>query len=170
MSHSQGSDETQQIASSQNARPPSLIIAIDGPSGAGKSTVGKTVARRLGYLFIDSGAVYRAVALKALEGGQAAIVDAVHAKESEREATAQLASPLSVPFVGIWLDAPAEVLRKRVAERSGDVSDATPEVVDAQLGYKIGRQCFQVVDAGRPLDQVVAECLGRIGVEPRNMP
>lgn len=44
----------------------SLVVAIDGPSGSGKSTVGKAVARRLGYLYIDSGAVYRAVGLKAL--------------------------------------------------------------------------------------------------------
>lgn len=44
-----------------------LVIAIDGPSGSGKSTVGKAVARRLGYLYIDSGAVYRAVALRALD-------------------------------------------------------------------------------------------------------
>ncbi|MEK6323487.1 MAG: (d)CMP kinase [Acidobacteriota bacterium] len=43
-----------------------LVIAIDGPSGSGKSTVGKAIARRLGYLYIDSGAVYRAVACKAL--------------------------------------------------------------------------------------------------------
>ncbi|HKA21934.1 MAG TPA: (d)CMP kinase [Blastocatellia bacterium] len=43
-----------------------LVIAIDGPSGSGKSTVGKTIARFLGYLYIDSGAVYRAVGLKAL--------------------------------------------------------------------------------------------------------
>jgi cytidylate kinase len=43
-----------------------LVIAIDGPSGSGKSTVGKAIARRLGYLYIDSGAVYRAVGCKAL--------------------------------------------------------------------------------------------------------
>ena len=43
-----------------------LIIAIDGPSGAGKSTVAKELARRLGYLYIDTGAMYRAVGLKAL--------------------------------------------------------------------------------------------------------
>ena len=43
-----------------------LIIAIDGPSGAGKSTVAKKVAKRLGYLYIDTGAMYRAVGLKAL--------------------------------------------------------------------------------------------------------
>ena len=46
-----------------------LAIAIDGPSGSGKSTLGKALARRLGYLYIDSGAVYRAVARKALDEG-----------------------------------------------------------------------------------------------------
>lgn len=43
-----------------------LIIAIDGPAGAGKSTVARAVARRLGYLFINTGAMYRAVAWKSL--------------------------------------------------------------------------------------------------------
>ena len=48
-----------------------LVIAIDGPSGVGKSTLGKALARQFGYLFIDSGAVYRAIAFKALEAGVA---------------------------------------------------------------------------------------------------
>jgi CMP/dCMP kinase len=47
-------------------RPRGLVIAIDGPSGAGKSTVGRALARRLGYVFLDTGAMYRALALKAL--------------------------------------------------------------------------------------------------------
>jgi cytidylate kinase len=46
-----------------------LVIAIDGPSGAGKGTVARTVAERLGYTHIDTGAMYRAVAWKALEEG-----------------------------------------------------------------------------------------------------
>ena len=45
------------------------IIAIDGPAGAGKSTIAKTLARRLGYLFINTGAMYRAIAWKALQLG-----------------------------------------------------------------------------------------------------
>ncbi|TEB05307.1 Cytidylate kinase [Pelotomaculum schinkii] len=44
-------------------------IAIDGPAGAGKSTVAKLVAKSLGYLYIDTGAMYRAVTLKALRDG-----------------------------------------------------------------------------------------------------
>jgi cytidylate kinase len=52
-------------------RPRGLVIAIDGPSGAGKSTVGRALARRLGYVFLDTGAMYRALALKALRTGTA---------------------------------------------------------------------------------------------------
>lgn len=44
-----------------------LIIAIDGPSGAGKSTLGRMLARKLNLLYIDTGSMYRAVALAALE-------------------------------------------------------------------------------------------------------
>src|SRR5260370_12412700 len=43
-----------------------LIIAIDGPAGAGKSTIARALARRLGFTYIDSGAMYRAVALLAM--------------------------------------------------------------------------------------------------------
>jgi len=44
-----------------------MIIAVDGPSGAGKSTVARILAKRLGFLYIDTGAMYRALTLKALE-------------------------------------------------------------------------------------------------------
>jgi CMP/dCMP kinase len=47
--------------------PRPLIIAIDGPSGAGKSTLGRMLARELGLLYIDTGSMYRAVALAVLE-------------------------------------------------------------------------------------------------------
>jgi len=47
----------------------SVVIAVDGPSGAGKSTVSKSVAEKLGLAYIDTGAMYRAVALKARRCG-----------------------------------------------------------------------------------------------------
>ena len=43
--------------------PQKLIVAIDGPAGSGKSTSAKIVAQKLGYLYIDTGAMYRAVTL-----------------------------------------------------------------------------------------------------------
>ena len=49
--------------------PRRIVVAIDGPSGAGKSTAGRELARRLGYVFVDTGAMYRALALKAARAG-----------------------------------------------------------------------------------------------------
>jgi cytidylate kinase len=48
---------------------PKLTIAIDGPAGSGKSSVARLVAQMLGYLYLDSGAMYRALALKAIRTG-----------------------------------------------------------------------------------------------------
>ena len=46
-----------------------MIIAIDGPSGAGKSTLGKMLAKKLNFLYLDTGAMYRAVGLAVLRSG-----------------------------------------------------------------------------------------------------
>lgn len=66
------------------------IIAIDGPAGAGKSTVAKAVAERLGYVYIDTGAMYRAVALKAFKKG---------IPLSDEKAVSALAAGLDMRFV-----------------------------------------------------------------------
>jgi CMP/dCMP kinase len=50
-----------------------LTVAIDGPAGSGKSSVARVVAQRLGYLYLDSGAMYRALALKALQNNGIAL-------------------------------------------------------------------------------------------------
>ena len=52
-----------------NQRTARINIAIDGPAGAGKSTVARMVARDLAYVYVDTGAMYRAVTLKALDAG-----------------------------------------------------------------------------------------------------
>lgn len=65
------------------------IIAIDGPAGSGKSTVARIVAERLGYTYIDTGAMYRAVAVKATEAG-------IPIEEPDR--TADLANRLDIHF------------------------------------------------------------------------
>jgi len=64
------------IPASWDAQPPQgadrtspLIVTIDGPSGVGKSTVARLIASRLGYTYLDSGALYRAIAWKALATG-----------------------------------------------------------------------------------------------------
>ena len=48
-----------------------IVVAIDGPAGAGKSTIAKLAAEKLGYAYIDTGAMYRSVAWKFLQTGKA---------------------------------------------------------------------------------------------------
>jgi cytidylate kinase len=68
-----------------------MIIAIDGPSASGKSTVSKTVAEQLGYGYLDTGAMYRAVALRALKAG----VDV-----DDADALGPLADEADIAFAG----------------------------------------------------------------------
>lgn len=69
-------DETENYA-------PPLIVAIDGPAGSGKSTTARGVAARLGYVYLDTGAMYRAGALRLMQSGEA--VDSDRAGSIVRE-------------------------------------------------------------------------------------
>ena len=73
-----------------NAKTKRWIIAIDGPSGAGKSTVAKLLAKRLGYVVLDTGAMYRAVAFRAKQTGLCL---------EDEESLSRLASSLRVTFL-----------------------------------------------------------------------
>lgn len=71
-------------------KPQLLVIAIDGPAGAGKSTVARALATRLALSYVDSGATYRAAALKVLEAG---------ASPEDQKGVIRLMSDTSIQFV-----------------------------------------------------------------------
>src|SRR5256885_1463850 len=73
-----------------DARSKPFVVAIDGPAGAGKSTAAKKLAARLGYAFLDTGAIYRAVALEARARG----ID-----WSDADAVARVAQALDIAFI-----------------------------------------------------------------------
>ncbi len=84
----------------------------------------------------------------ALRAGHSVIADAVYARTEERTALEAVANEMSVPFQGLWLDAPPEILASRVGARSGDASDATADIVRQQLEYDTGRIGWARIDAG----------------------
>jgi CMP/dCMP kinase len=101
-----------------------LTIAIDGPAGSGKSTVARRVAAMLGYLYLDSGAMYRAVALKALERG-IALGDDAQLELLARETHIELKAPTA--------EQEAAGLKNRVFLDGREVTEAirTGEVAQA---------------------------------------
>lgn len=73
-----------------------LMIAIDGPSGAGKGTLARTIAERLGYKHVDTGAMYRAVAWKAAQEGLPLDDESQVAALARRAAYAQRAGVITI--------------------------------------------------------------------------
>jgi cytidylate kinase len=73
-----------------------LVIAIDGPSGAGKGTVARTLAAKLGYKHVDTGAMYRAVAWKAAQEGLSLDDDAVVSDLARRARYQQLEGTITI--------------------------------------------------------------------------
>jgi len=73
-----------------------LVIAIDGPSGAGKGTLARTIAARLGYKHVDTGAMYRAVAWKAAQDGVPLDDDAAVAAVARQAAYEQVDGKITI--------------------------------------------------------------------------
>jgi cytidylate kinase len=73
-----------------------LVIAIDGPSGAGKGTLARTIAARLGYKHVDTGAMYRAVAWKAAQDGVPLDDDAAVAAVARQSAYEQVDGKITI--------------------------------------------------------------------------
>jgi aminoglycoside phosphotransferase family enzyme/predicted kinase len=111
--------------------------------------------------------VYEALleaAFAALDAGHDIVIDAVAARAPEREAMAALARRAGVPFVGLWLEAPRELLEARVGARKLDASDATVEVVRAQWDYETGAIDWTRLDAAPPPEAVIAAARRAVGI------
>lgn len=132
-----------------------LIIAIDGPSGAGKSTLGRRLARELGLLYIDTGAMYRAVALAA-EGEGADLADAERVAEVARRVSIRLeGDPDSLRVLLDGRDVSAEIRGEGVGGAASVVS-TIPEVRREMVRRQreMGRAGGVVLD-GRDIGTVV---------------
>ena len=104
-----------------------------------------------GYTPEASARTYAAMLTRAervLRAGHSVVLDAVFAREDERQAAEALAGKIGVPFEGLWLDVPKEVAQARVAVRQGDASDASPAVVERQFGYDLGTISWRRQAAG----------------------
>lgn len=132
-----------------------MIIAIDGPSGAGKSTLGRMIARELGYLYIDTGAMYRAVALAVLESN-VSLNDAQAVAAVAESADIKLeGDPDSLRVSLNGRDVSEEIRTEEVSHASSVIS-TVPEVrrtlVERQR--KMGKRGRVVLD-GRDIGTVV---------------
>jgi len=127
------------------------IITIDGPAGAGKSTVSKELARRLGYTYLDTGAMYRAVAWAARKKG----VDA-----GDEKALSGLCSNLKLGFDGDRILVNGENVSSliRTTEMDGLSSEVSRVAVVREyltgIQRELGRQ-GQLVAEGRDMGTVV---------------
>ena len=105
----------------------SYQIAIDGPAGAGKSTVAKAVAKRLGYIYVDTGAMYRAMALHLLRQG-VDTGDAAAVSAASRHADITISYADGVQQVLLNGENVTGLLRTEEVGNMASVSSANPDV------------------------------------------
>jgi cytidylate kinase len=134
-----------------------MIIAIDGPSGAGKSTLGKMLARELGLLYLDTGAMYRAVALAVLQRG-VSLDDTAKIAEIARHAVVELSGDVDSPKIALnGKDVSHEIRTLEVAQAASvvsTISDVRRVMVEhqRQIGLSAPNGC---VLEGRDIGSVV---------------
>ncbi|MDP1617259.1 bifunctional aminoglycoside phosphotransferase/ATP-binding protein [Phenylobacterium sp.] len=87
---------------------------------------------------------------QALAAGRAVVLDATFISPDQRGRAEALARRAGVPFAGIWLEAPAEILAARIGTRHGDASDATVETLQMQIDREVGDIAWTRVDASGP--------------------
>ena len=146
-----------------------IIIAIDGPAASGKSTTARRVAQQLGYIYIDTGAMYRSVTLKALQQG---LLDDLRRSP---ESVSDLVKDISIRFDGDrvllnGIDVTAEIRDNRVSRAVSFISSLKP-VRDRlrEMQQELGNERGVVMD-GRDIGTVVfpdAELKIFLVAEPR---
>lgn len=115
-----------------------MVIAIDGPAGAGKSTVARAVARALGFTYLDSGAMYRAVALAAIERG-------IDPDDGDR--LGEMAWGLAIDFDGDTVRLDGKPVEGRI--RSPEVTIAASKVsVHPQVRQAMVKRQRELIAAG----------------------
>ena len=115
----------------------------------------------------SSRAVYDALASRAgtlVRAGHAAIVDAVFLDPGERAQIERVARDAGVPFQALWLTAPEHILVERLTARTGDVSDATPDVLRQQLAIDPGALTWPMIDVSGSPQQVSAQARALLGL------
>jgi aminoglycoside phosphotransferase family enzyme/predicted kinase len=92
-----------------------------------------------------------------LRAGHSAIVDAVFARSADRQTIERIAADMSVPFVGLWLDAPEPMLVARTEQRRHDASDADANVIRMQHRQRTGPMTWHRIDASTS-PELVLQC------------
>jgi len=131
-----------------------LIIAIDGPSGAGKSTLGRMLARALNLLYIDTGSMYRAVALAVMESGTNEKDDAAVGLLARRVDIDLKGDPDDLHVILDGRDVTGEIRTEEVTEMSSIIS-TIPEVRRAMVERQRAMGQRGAVLNGRDIGTVV---------------
>ena len=133
-----------------------MIITIDGPAGTGKSSVAQAVAQRLGFDFLDTGAMYRAIGLEALRR-EADLSDQRELAFIARHSSIEFDWSRRPPGVLLKGEPVGHLLRGAEATRAASFVAVVPEIREIMVGQqqRIGRERPNLVTEGRDQGTVV---------------